>query len=190
MNALSLLKQDHGNVEELFHRFETAQPDDVAERARVRDLVVEHLAVHASIEEDAFYPALRERLEPGAVATVLEGLEEHHIVKWTLRELEKMAPTDERFTPKMTVLIESVRHHVEEEERDLFPAVREAFTVEELDEMGEALERLKATAPTRPHPRVPDTPPLNVLVGLPAAIVDRAVTIGREAVARAVHPLS
>lgn len=189
MNALTLLKQDHGNVEELFHRFETAEPGDVAELARVRDLVVQHLSVHASIEEEGFYPVLRERLDPDAVATVLEGLEEHHIVKWTLRELEKMAPTDDRFVPKMTVLVESVRHHVEEEENDLFPKVRDAMTVEELDELGDTLDRLKDAAPTRPHPRVPDQPPLNILLGLPAAIVDRAMTLGKDAVGRVVRPL-
>ena len=72
----------------------------------------------------------------------------------------------------------------------LFPAVREAFTVEELDRMGETLEHLERTAPTRPHPRIPDTPPLNLLVGLPAAVIDRAVTIGKVAVNRSVHALS
>lgn len=189
MNALTLLKQDHGNVEELFHRFETAEPDDAAELAHIRDLIVEHLAIHSSIEEEGFYPALRTRLDSELEANVLEGLEEHHIVKWTLSELEKMPPTHERFTAKMTVLIESVRHHVEEEENELFPRVREVFSVQELDDLGDTLELLKQTAPTRPHPRVPDQPPLNLLFGLPAAIVDRAVTLGKDAVGRVVRPL-
>ncbi len=56
--------------------------------------------------------------------------------------------------------------------------------------MGETLEHLERTAPTRPHPRIPDTPPLNLLVGLPAAVIDRAVTIGKVAVNRSVHALS
>ena len=186
MNALTLLKQDHGNVEELFRRFETAAADDVEELARVRDVVVEQLARHAAIEEQLFYPAVRDRLGEHEF-TVLEGLEEHHIVKWTLSELEKLAPSHERFRPKFTVLIESVRHHVEEEENDLFPKVRDAFTVEELNEMGERMEQAKTVAPTRAHPLVPDVPPFNVLVGVPMAVLDGAITAGKEAVERLVH---
>ena len=187
MNAISLLKQDHGNVENLFHRFETLGPDAATEKADVRDKIVEHLSVHAAIEEQVFYPAVREKLGDQAGPAVLESLEEHHVVKWTLSELQKLQPTSERFDAKMTVLIESVRHHVKEEEDELFPKVRDAFTVEELNDLGEALEKAKASAPTRPHPRTPDTPPLNVVLGTGAAIVDKAWQTGRDAVGRLMH---
>jgi hemerythrin superfamily protein len=186
MNALTLLKQDHGNVEELFHRFETAAPDDLTELARVRDLVLVHLSQHAVIEEEVFYPAIRAKLGDEQAFEVLEGLEEHHVVKVTLAELEKLAPAHERFRPKMTVLIESVRHHVQEEEDDLFPKVRDAFTVEELNAMGEQMETAKQAAPTRPHPLSPDQPPFNVLLGLPRAVLDGAISAGKEAVGRLV----
>jgi hemerythrin superfamily protein len=187
MNALTLLKQDHGNVEELFHRFETAKPDDFEELARVRDLVLEQLSRHSVAEEEIFYPAIRAKLGDDGAFEVLEGLEEHHVVKTTLAELEKLAPGHERFRPKMTVLIESVRHHVEEEENELFVKVRDAFTVEELNDMGDQLETAKTAAPTRPHPLVPDQPPLNILLGLPIAMLDGAITAGKEAVGRLVH---
>ena len=187
MNAISLLKQDHGNVENLFHRFETLGPDDGREMADVRDKIVEQLSAHAAIEEQVFYPAVAEKLGGQVGEAVLESLEEHHIVKWTLSELEKLQPTSERFHAKMTVLVESVRHHVKEEEDELFPKVREAFTVEELNELGEQLEKAKANAPTRPHPRSPDTPPFNILVGTGAAIVDRAWQTGRATVGRLMH---
>ena len=187
MNALTLLKQDHGNVEELFHRFETAKPDDVEELARVRDLVVQHLSRHAVVEEQVFYPAIRARLGDENAFTVLEGLEEHHMAKLALSELEKLAPTHERFRAKFTVLIENVRHHVQEEEEDLFPQVRDNFTVEELNTMGEQMEQAKDVAPTRPHPFVPDVPPFNILLGVPIAVLDGAITAGREAVGRLVH---
>jgi hemerythrin-like domain-containing protein len=187
MNALTLLKQDHGNVEELFRRFESAAADDVEELTRVRDLVIEHLSKHAVVEEQVFYPAIRERLGDEQAFTVLEGLEEHHIVKATLSELEKLAPRHERFRAKFTVLIESVRHHVEEEENDMFTRVRDAFSVEELNTMGEQMEAAKTVAPTRPHPLVPDVPPFNVLLGVPIAVIDGAITAGKEAVGRLVH---
>ncbi len=186
MNALTLLKQDHGNVEELFHRFEAAKPEDVEELGRVRDLVIKHLSRHAVVEEQVFYPAIRAKLGDEHAFTVLEGLEEHHAAKLTLSELEKLAPTHERFRAKFTVLIENIRHHVEEEETDMFPLVRDAFTVEELNTMGEQMEQAKAIAPTRPHAFIPDVPPFNILLGLPIAVLDGAITAGKEAVSRLV----
>ena len=173
--------------EELFHRFETAKPEDVEELARVRDLVVEHLSRHAVVEEQVFYPAIRARLGDEHAFTVLEGLEEHHATKLTLAELEKLAPTHERFRAKFTVLIENVRHHVQEEEDDMFPLVRDNFTVEELNDLGEQMAAAKPLAPTRPHAFIPDVPPFNILLGVPVAVLDGAITAGKEAVGRLVH---
>jgi hemerythrin superfamily protein len=183
MNALTVLKQDHGNVEALFKEFEALDRSDTDGKRRVVDHMIEQLSVHAVIEEQVFYPAVREA--NGATNdVVLEGLEEHHIVKWTLSELETMPPTDERFDAKVRVLIESVRHHVEEEENELFDEVRKAIPTQELDALGDALVQAKATAPTRPHPRTPDEPPLNVLVGMPIAVLDKAFTTGKRTVER------
>lgn len=182
MNALTLLKQDHGNVEELFRQFESAAPTDTDELLRIRDKLIEHLSKHAAIEEQVFYPAVRAKLGDDKSFTVLEGLEEHHLVKTTLSELEKLSPENDRFRPKLTVLIESVRHHVQEEEEDLFPLVRDAFSVEELNTLGEEMATMKEVAPTRAHPMMPDEPPLNVLVGLPIAIVDRTVNAAKQLV--------
>ncbi len=186
LNALTLLKQDHSNVEELFHRFEVAKHDDLEELTRVRDLVVKHLSRHAVVEEQVFYPAIRARLGDDTAAVVLEGLEEHHVVKLALSELEKLPANHERFRPKFTVLIENVRHHVEEEENDMFPLVRDAFTIEELNTMGEQMDKAKDIAPTRPHAFIPDVPPFNILLGLPIAVLDGAITAGKEAVGRLV----
>ncbi len=170
MDAITLLKQDHKTVEKLFRQFEKAtQP---AQMRKVTQQVVRELSVHAAIEEMVFYPAVRDRV-PAAEETVLEALEEHHIVKWVLSELEDLKPDDERFKAKMTVLIESVRHHVKEEEGELFPEVRKAVGRKEMSDLGAALEEAKKTAPTRPHPRAPDTPPGNLVAGAGAAVVDK-----------------
>ncbi len=190
MNALTLLKQDHNNVEDLFRRFEVAAPDDASELGRVRDLVVEQLSQHAALEEQVFYPAIRTRLDKDEEFDVLEALEEHHLVKLTLSELEKLSPTNDRFRAKMTVLAEHVRHHVEEEENDLFKQVRDLFSVAELNELGERMEQARAVTPTRPHPLVPDSPPLNVILGLPAAVLDRTLTGLRHVVGRLVRTRS
>ncbi|MDQ2826479.1 MAG: hemerythrin domain-containing protein [Actinomycetota bacterium] len=171
MDAITLLKQDHKTVDKLFKEFEKAtQP---AQQRKLAKKVIQELSVHAAIEEMIFYPAVRDRV-PTTEETVLESLEEHHIVKWVLSELEDMKPDHERFKAKMTVLIESVRHHVEEEEQELFPDVRKALGRKELAEMGAVLEKAKKTAPTRPHPRAPDTPPGNLVAGPTARVVDKA----------------
>lgn len=183
MNAITLLRQDHGNVEELFRRFEELGEGDNTAKAQLRDSILEQLAVHAAIEEEAFYPAIRGRV-PTVEADVLEALEEHHLVKLALNELEKLAPTHERFDAKMKILIENVRHHVEEEEGDggLFDQVRNEFTIEELENIGESMEKLKAVSPKRAHPFLPDVPPFNLLLGPGFAVADKVITFGRERV--------
>ena len=177
MDAITLLRQDHKAVEKLFKQFEKAKQP--AEQRKVAEKVIKELSVHAAIEEMLFYPAVRERV-PKVEDTVLESLEEHYIVKWVLAELEDMKPDHERFKAKMTVLIETVRHHVKEEESELFPEVRKAVGRKELAEVGEALEKAKKTAPTRPHPRAPDTPPGNLVAGPAASVVDKVATKTRK----------
>ena len=94
-------------------------------------------------------------------------------MKWVLSELDGMDPEDERFDAKVTVLIENVRHHVEEEEGEYFPKVRDELGRNALDDLGDAMVAAKAIAPTHPHPRSPDTPPGNLVVGTAAGVVDR-----------------
>ncbi|HEY3832251.1 MAG TPA: hemerythrin domain-containing protein [Acidimicrobiia bacterium] len=182
-DALTFLKQEHRDVDEMFERFERAGSGAIRRKEQLRDGIVAALSQHAAIEETVFYPAVRSEVR-GADSDVLESLEEHHVVKWLLSELDGMDPAAERFTAKMTVLIENVRHHVREEERDLFPEVRKHLDRERLRELGDALREAKRTAPTRPHPRSPDEPPGNAIVGGAAAVVDRARDTGKRAVRR------
>ncbi len=176
MDALALLKKDHQTVEKLFARFEKKPSQEIADR------FVRELSVHAAIEEQLFYPAVRQaaraqELEE-AEEEVLEALEEHHVAKWVLSEIEALDEDDERFEAKCKVLIESVRHHVKEEEGPLFRFARRLFKRDQLSELGKLLQKAKKIAPTHPHPRAPDEPPGNVLAGGLAAILDR----GRDAV--------
>ncbi|MDP9301673.1 MAG: hemerythrin domain-containing protein, partial [Actinomycetota bacterium] len=122
MDAITLLKQDHRAVEDLFKRFEQAGPRAYATKRKIVDRIIRELSIHAAIEEQIFYPAVRESLHE-TEDQVLESLEEHHLVKVTLAELESADPKDERFDAKVTVLIENVRHHVQEEEGEMFPEV-------------------------------------------------------------------
>jgi hemerythrin superfamily protein len=180
MDAIALLKADHKEVEQLFKQFEKLGDRALKQKEKLVEKMIRALAVHAAIEEMFFYPtirtaALKANNRMGEISSdlVLESLEEHHIVKWTLSELENMKATEERFEPKVTVLTESVRHHVEEEENDLFPKVRRLLSVKILNELGERMEKAKKLAPTRPHPRSSDTPPGNFVSGTIAAMMDK-----------------
>jgi hemerythrin superfamily protein len=179
MDAITLLKEDHRAVEAQFRRFEQAGDRAHKTKRRVVDQIIEELSVHAAIEEELFYPATREARQE-TEDMVLESLEEHHLVKVILSELEGMDPTEERFDAKVTVLIENVRHHVKEEEQEMFPQVRAAVSRSELRDLGERMAEAKKTAPTRPHPHAPDTPPGNVVAGSLAAVVDAGKDMVRD----------
>lgn len=172
MDAITLLRADHKTVQQLFKRFEQAGDNAHVEKRQIVDRIIEELSIHAAIEEQVFYPVARATV-PGVEDIALESLEEHHIVKWVLSELVDLDPAAERFDAKVTVLIENVRHHVEEEETDFFPKVRNGLSRGALADLGRALEDAKKSAPTHPHPRAPDVPPGNAVVGAIAGVIDR-----------------
>ncbi len=188
MDAIALLTRDHQEVDRLFKQFEKLTDRAQKSKQKIVMKIIRELAIHAAIEEMLFYPAVRTaalkattRAGQKAADDILEALEEHHIVKWTLAELEKMAPEDERYDAKVTVLIESVRHHVEEEQEELFPKSRKLLGKELLEELGTRMEKAKKIAPTRPHPRAPDSPPGNLVAGTMAAVMDRGKDMVRSA---------
>jgi hemerythrin superfamily protein len=172
MDAISLLKKDHRTVKSLFARFDKLGDGAVAQKKAIVKEIVRELSIHAAIEEALFYPTARAAVK-AKEDLVLEALEEHHVVKWLLEELSSIEPTHERFDAKVTVLKEAVNHHVEEEETDLFPAFERKVTTEERKALGTALEAAKKLAPTRPHPKAPDTPPGNLLASIPSALLDK-----------------
>ena len=186
-DAIALLKQDHREVKQLFDRFEKAGDNAHKEKRKLVDEMITELSRHASIEEQILYPWAREYIQDSD-DDVLEAIEEHHVVKWLLWELEDLDPTDERFDAKVTVLTENVRHHIEEEESELFSDLRDVATRSELVELGEALAKAKRGAPTRPHPKGPDTPPGNVVTAPIVSALDHAREVGKD-VAKRVVPL-
>jgi hemerythrin-like domain-containing protein len=181
VDAITVLKDDHKRVQKHFRDFETSSDRALVARANAAQAAIRELAVHSALEEQVFYPAIRGEVDD-LTDEVLESLEEHHVVKWLCSELEGMKPEDERFAAKMTVLIENVRHHVREEEAELFPAVRQSLGRRRLNELGELLVRARPATTTHPHPRSPDTPPANVVVGLVAGAIDRVRDVGAKLV--------
>jgi hypothetical protein len=176
-DALAVLHRDHQLFEQLFRRFERAH--GAPERRRLASRIVRELSVHTAIEEELLYPALRTPGN-GAGDRVLIALEEHHLAKLALSEIDRLDAEDERFAAKVDVLADSFRHHVHDEERELFPLARRTLSHEELRRLGEALLRRRESAPTRPHPFAPDEPPGNALANVGAAALDRGrAVLGR-----------
>jgi hemerythrin superfamily protein len=150
VDGIVLLKEDHKTVKRLFREFEKTHKDATpqAKRALV-DKIIKELTTHAYIEETIFYPAARAEV-PETDEHVLESVEEHHVVAWLLSEVAKLDPSDETFDAKVTVLIENVEHHVEEEEQEWFPDVRKTLGRKRLTELGEQMAAAKADAPSDP----------------------------------------
>ena len=148
-DAIVLLKKDHKEVRAVFAAFEKAGDTALATKGRLVDKMIELLTVHTYIENEVMYPRVRALL-PDLEDDVLESYEEHHVADVLVSELYAMKPSDERFTAKTTVLIENVRHHMEEEEQDWFPKVREGLGRKVIQEIGAEMIQAKAKAPRKP----------------------------------------
>jgi hemerythrin-like domain-containing protein len=144
MNALELLKEDHDRIKPLLD--ELKETTDRAEKTRgeLISRIKAELTIHEVIEEEIFYPALKEH--PKAREIVLEGYEEHDVVSRLMGELDGMDPTDEQFGPKAKVMAENIEHHIEEEEGEMFKQARQVFEADELDTLGDRMARRKESA--------------------------------------------
>lgn len=143
MDALDLLTNDHNRVRGLFARFKSAhEREDAATMAEVTALILSELDVHARVEEEIFYPDVKGRSDELA-EVVAEGVEEHHVAKMLMGEITGMPAGTEQWVAKVTVLIESVEHHAEEEETAMFPKVRTATAAPTRDDLGVRLDRRK-----------------------------------------------
>ena len=147
-DAIVMLKQDHKEIKKVFTAFEKAGEDAHKEKGRLVEKMIELLTVHTYIENEVMYPRVRTLL-PDLEDDVLESYEEHHVADLLVMELYSMKPDAERFDAKTTVLIENVRHHVEEED-EWFPKVREALGRKQLQEIGVEMEEARKKAPRKP----------------------------------------
>ena len=148
-DAIVLLKEDHKEIRKVFTDFENAGDNAHKTKGKLVDKMIELLTVHTYIENEVMYPRVRELL-PEVEDDVLESYEEHHVADLLVVELAAMKPEDERFTAKTTVLIENVRHHMEEEEQEWFPKVREGLSRKQLQDLGANMEIARKKAPRRP----------------------------------------
>ena len=138
MKATDLLKKQHKDVKSLFKKIEKTERAE--QRRTLMAEISTALQAHTAIEEEMFYPAVREVGTKKAEEMVDEAFEEHHVVKLVLQELPQLNPDDERFEAKMTVLSELIEHHVEEEETEMFKLAQKIGD-DELNELGDRMEQ-------------------------------------------------
>src|SRR3954466_3100530 len=148
-DAIVLLKNDHKDILKAFKDFENAGENATKRKGQLVDRIIELLNVHTYIENEVMYPRVKELL-PDLTEDINESFEEHHVADVLVIELAGMKPDAERFDAKTTVLIENVRHHIEEEEQDWFPKVRDGLGRKQLQEIGAEVLVAKKKAPRRP----------------------------------------
>ena len=144
MDAIELLTDDHRKVKRLLDELDSTTERAVKTREELFTRIKRELTVHEVIEEEIFYPALKEH--PRAKDIVLEAYEEHHVVDTLMGELSALPYDDETWGAKFTVMKENIEHHVEEEEGDMFKKARQVFDAAELDQLGEVMAERKAEA--------------------------------------------
>ena len=144
MEAIKLLKQDHDEVKKIMEKLDSTTERGVKTREELFTKLKNEMEVHEIIEEEIFYPALKEH--PKAKEIVLEGYEEHHVVDTIMGEISAVPYDDETWGAKFSVMKENIEHHIEEEEGDMFKTARQVLSKLELEELGERMEQRKATA--------------------------------------------
>jgi hemerythrin superfamily protein len=158
-NPVELLKADHRKVKQLFSQFESAGEK---EKAGIFAEIARELQVHTKVEEEIFYPAVKKMDSDMA----LEAEEEHNIVDWIIAQMKKLSPSDENYDAKFTTLKENVEHHIEEEEKEMFPEAEQKLPSKQMDDLGkkmmarkEALmKRATASASATPRSRAAAKP--------------------------------
>jgi hemerythrin superfamily protein len=134
---MSLLKEDHRKVEKMLAQLESTTERGVKTREELFTRIKQELVVHEAIEEEIFYPALKEHPKTKEIA--LEGYEEHHVVDTVMAEIEGVAYDDEKWGAKFKVMKENLEHHIEEEEGEMFKQAKQVFDEDDLAQLGESM---------------------------------------------------
>jgi hemerythrin superfamily protein len=138
MDVITLLKKDHKMVKNLFEEFNNLKSSKIQKKADIIAQIKEALTVHAQVEEELVYPAFRENRS--MKEQVGEALEEHHVTKILLGELDALQPDGERYDAKVKVLYEYLMHHIKEEEKEMFPEAQKRLSSKRLAALGEEVE--------------------------------------------------
>lgn len=142
-DPISIIKQDHQTVEDLFQEYETLGDDALVTKRKLVDQIITELTLHSEMEETICYPRFEEVFNKEEDKMVEEAYVEHAGAKKLLDDLRKLEPDQPEFDASVQVLMEQIRHHVEEEETELLPAVEKEMPEEELEAMGDEMAAFK-----------------------------------------------
>jgi hemerythrin-like domain-containing protein len=179
-NVFDVLRKDHEEVKRALNELEggpTAESGADADHLTLRERLVEELVIeeskHEAVEEEYFWPAVRDHL-PDGDELADQAIEQEQAAKYVLNDLIGMKPDDPKFEELVTKFIDDGREHIDYEETNVWPEMEKALSAEEADELGEKIEQGKKIAPTRPHPHTPPKPGILKAAGPPVAAADRA----------------
>ena len=152
-DAILLLKTDHAAVKKLFEQEEKLAKPAGEKKTALFNEIKAALEVHATIEEEIFYPAVKKARSEHVKDEVREGYEEHKQIKTLLAEISSITPSDETYDMKVKVLKEDVEHHVKDEEGEMFPDAKKFLGESRLVELGAEMEERKQELAK--HPAAP-----------------------------------
>jgi hypothetical protein len=173
-DVIEILEHDHREVEEMFGELESLRGASTEEAKERRKAVTEQVTIelvrHSVAEEVLVYPKVEDKV---SAEEVEHAREEHAQAEETLAKLEKLDADDPAFDDELATLMAEIRHHIEDEEGEMFAQMRQVIDADELRTLGARVEAFKKVAPTRPHPNVPNTPLARTAAGPAASLFDR-----------------
>jgi hemerythrin superfamily protein len=173
-DVIEILEHDHREVEEMFKELESlrgATTDEAQSRRKtLTEQVTIELVRHSVAEEVLVYPQVESKIGPEEVE---HARKEHKEAEQTLQRLEKLDADDPAFDDELSELMEEIRHHIEDEEGQMFAQMRQAIDADDLRSLGARVETFKKVAPTRPHPNVPNDALSRTVAGPAASLLDR-----------------
>lgn len=173
-DVIEILTHDHREVEQMFAELESLRgatgDSQLARRKDLADQVTIELVRHTVAEEAEVYPVVAKKVSDSEAE---HARHEHAEAEQTLKRLEGLQTDDPSFDAVLSTLMREIREHVAEEEGEMFPHMRQAFSQQELVDLGGKVESIKRIAPTRPHPSAPDQPPGDKLLGPAVGLFDR-----------------
>ena len=173
-DVIEVLEHDHREVEEMFSELETlrgASADDAMSRRKaLADQVTIELVRHSVAEEVLVYPQVEDKV---SAEEAEHAREEHAEAEETLHRLEKLDADSPAFDDELATLMAEIRHHIQDEEGQMFTHMRQVIDADELRKLGARVEAFKKVAPTRPHPNVPNEPLPRMAAGPAASLFDR-----------------
>jgi Hemerythrin HHE cation binding domain len=173
-DVIEVLEHDHREVEQMFSELETlrgASADEAKSRRKeLTDQVTIELVRHSVAEEVLVYPKVEDKV---SAEEAEHARKEHAEAEETLHRLEKLDADSPAFDDELATLMAEIRHHIEDEEGEMFAHMRQVIDADELRTLGARVEGFKKVAPTRPHPNVPNEPLPRLAAGPAASLFDR-----------------